>query len=204
LATPELNRAILPYQSSPVDRLGRGHREEGEGVEPHDREGPSRVFKARCRSGGAPSIEERGGPDPHRCHGHPLSGRCPPPGGFSFHVDSPARYEEAGHGRGRRNRISRCCPPPSFRPGPAAWLVHPPRKAGYSKATVSPAHPPATEPSAPVWFTFHECARRDSNSHDRSHTGLGRAWLPITPPAHRATDRIRTGPVTMAKSRAYR
>jgi hypothetical protein len=146
LATSELNRAILPYQSSPVDRLGRGHREEGEGVEPHDREGPSRVFKARCRAGGAPSIEERGGPDPHRCHGHPLSGRCPPPGGFSFHVDSPARYEEAGHGRGRRNRISRCYPPPSFRPGPAAWLVHPPRKAGYSKATVSPAHPLATEP----------------------------------------------------------
>jgi hypothetical protein len=36
LATSELNRAILPYQSSPVDRLGRGHREEGEGVEPYE------------------------------------------------------------------------------------------------------------------------------------------------------------------------
>jgi hypothetical protein len=45
--------------------------------------------------------------------------------------------------------------PPGFRPGPAAWLVHPPwQKAEHSKPTVLPAHPLATEPSAPVWFTF--------------------------------------------------
>jgi hypothetical protein len=38
--------------------------------------------------------------------------------------------------------------------GQPAWLVHPPRKASDSNAKVSPPHPLATEPSAPVWFTF--------------------------------------------------
>jgi hypothetical protein len=39
--------------------------------------------------------------------------------------------------------------PPGFRPGPAAWLVHPPlRKAGDLNATVLPAHRLAGEPGA--------------------------------------------------------
>jgi hypothetical protein len=107
---------------------------------------PARVFKARCRAGGAPSRAEDGGTDP------PRPGRSPgfEPGTASMAVSSskfgsPARCEQAGDGRGRRNRIPRCYPPPGFRPGPAAWLVHPPRKVEQSKPTVSPAHPLATE-----------------------------------------------------------
>jgi hypothetical protein len=80
---------------------------------------PSRVFKARCRAGGTPSREERGGSDPHYSRSQPLSGRCPPPGGFSFRDCSPARCEQAGDGRGRRNRIPALARPPGFRPGPA-------------------------------------------------------------------------------------
>jgi hypothetical protein len=37
-------------------------------------------------------------------------------------------------------------PPPGFRPGPTAWLVHPPRKVQQSKLTVLPAHRLAGEP----------------------------------------------------------
>jgi hypothetical protein len=92
---------------------------------------PPLGFKASCRAGDAPSKAEDGGTDPLR------PGRSPgfEPGTASMAVSSstfgsPARCERAGDGRGRRNRIPRRYPPPGFRPGPAAWLVHPPRAEG--------------------------------------------------------------------------
>jgi hypothetical protein len=97
---------------------------------------------------------------------------------------SPARCEQAGDGRGRSIRNPPHEGPPGFRPGPAAWLVHPPRKAADSNGTVLPAHPLATEPGAlPVHLP---CAGRESNPHVRRHTLLRRARLPVTPPARDA------------------
>jgi hypothetical protein len=37
-------------------------------------------------------------------------------------------------------------PPPGFRPGPAAWLVHPPRRAGDSNTTALAAQSLAVTP----------------------------------------------------------
>lgn len=49
---------------------------------------PPRVFRARCRAGGASSREESGGTDPQRSPAHPFSGRGLPPGRFTLHVGS--------------------------------------------------------------------------------------------------------------------
>src|SRR6202034_21454 len=102
---------------------------------------------------------ESGGHDPQRANADPPSKRSPRPGGLTLHVGSPARCEQAGDGRGRRNRIPRLAPPPGFRPGPTTWPVHPPRAEGAVLETddVTAAHRLAGEPSAPAWFTFHNC-----------------------------------------------
>ena len=82
-----------------------------------------------------------------------------------WRVHSPSRLSRPMRTGGRWQRTERTMPtafppPPGFRPGPATWPVHPPRKAGYSKATVSPAHPLATEPGSPVRFTFRDASGR--------------------------------------------
>ena len=103
------------------------------------------------------------------------------PSAFGAAPASLAGSLSAGAGRGRRTRIPALSRPPGFRPGPAAWLVHPPRKVADSNGTVLPAHPLATEPGpCPVHLPY---AGRESNPHVRRHTLLGRARLPFTPPA---------------------
>jgi hypothetical protein len=183
LATSELNRAILPYQSSPVDRLGRGHREEGEGVEPTTAKGrhgcskpaaaPAAHLPGRNEEVLTPTavtaIRFRGGAR------HPAGSRSIstlPPEANRREMAEDGEIES--HGVTRRQVSGRGQPP--------GWFILHEQKATDSNGTVLPAHPLATEPSAPVWFAFHECARRDSNSHDRSHTVLGRAWLPLHHP----------------------
>jgi hypothetical protein len=97
-------------------------------------------------------------------------------------------------------------------PSDTALSEQPRRPAGSwpSRRTAVPArsgHPPSRFRGGarnPGGFVLHECAGRDSNSHDRSHTGLGRCVAAITPPAQRVTDRIRTGPPTSARSSANR
>jgi hypothetical protein len=128
LAASESNRAIPAYQAGPVDRLGRGQRKVEVSI-------------------GAPSIEEGGGLEPQRARpgafetppaalaGSP-SKSAPPPGVNRWEMVEDGVLETRPAG------------PPGFRPGPAAWLVHPPRKAADSNGTVLPAHPLATEPGA--------------------------------------------------------
>ena len=98
---------------------------------------PARAFKTRCRAGGAPSIEEGGGLEPQRARpgafetppaalaGSP-SKSAPPPGVSRSEMTEDGVLETHPEG------------PPGFRPGPAAWLVHPPRKAADSNGTVLP------------------------------------------------------------------
>ena len=54
--TQESNLAIPLYQSGPFNQLGRARGAEGGGVEPRGLM-TARAFKARCRAGGAPSID---------------------------------------------------------------------------------------------------------------------------------------------------
>jgi hypothetical protein len=68
---------------------------------------------------------------------HPVSGRGQPPGWFILPAPPPSGAMATEGGGGIEP------------PGSAVE-----RKAGYSKATVSPAHPLATEPGTPVRFTF--------------------------------------------------
>jgi hypothetical protein len=88
-------------------------------------------------------MAEDGELESQRFHARPLSKRCQHPDWFILQeppAPSPYGAMATGDGGGIE-------PPGS---DPAA------RKAGYSKATVSPAHPLATEPGAPVRFTFRE------------------------------------------------
>ena len=154
---------------------------------------PARVFKSRCRAGGAPSIEERGGPDPHHSRGQPLSGRCPPPGGFSFRWNCPpARREQAGDGRGRRTRIPAPLAPTRFPAGASRLAGSSSEEGGLleshgvTRASASNgARPLAGSPSV----RWEVCAGRESNPHVERHTLLRRARLPVTPPARDARDR---------------
>lgn len=91
---------------------------------------PPRVFKTRCRAGGASSKEESGrgerqeesgGPDPQRSPAHPFSGRGLPPGRFTLHGVQfrrlgcelqPAEPEENGGDDPHGLR-----PPPAFQTG---------------------------------------------------------------------------------------
>jgi hypothetical protein len=50
--------------------------------------------------------------------------------------------------------------PVSVRGQPPGWFILHARKAGYSKATVLPARPLATEPGAPVRFAFQSAEPR--------------------------------------------
>jgi hypothetical protein len=69
--------------------------------------------------------EERGGPDPHRPYGHPLSKRRLPPGRFSF--------------RGwRRTRSARCYPTFAFQTKPARLSGSPSMRGRW--ATRKPTH----------------------------------------------------------------
>ena len=160
------------------------------------------MFKARCRAGGAPSTEESDGLEPLRSHAHPPSKRRPRPGGFTLHVGSPARCERAGDGRGRRNRIPRCYPPPGFRPGPAAWLVHPPRAEGDRLERYGVTRASASN-GARLLAGSPSILRAPGGSRTRTprwapvpETGVSTCFTTsaFTPARARVTDRIRTGP----------
>lgn len=87
--------------------------------------------------------EERGGPDPHRPYGHPLSKRRLPPGRFSF--------------RGwRRTRSAGRYPTFAFQTKPARLSGSPSTRGRWAtrKPTLVTSHPLATGPGAPVRFTF--------------------------------------------------
>ena len=92
-AAEESNRALPPYQGGPFDRLGRGQRKAEVSV--FQAAKPARAFKARCRAGGAPSIEERGGADPHRHERMRAAARCRP---------GPSAVRERSRSRARRRR----------------------------------------------------------------------------------------------------
>lgn len=75
--------------------------------------------------------EEGGGHDPQRANARPLSRRRRPPGRFTLQgaaprpgVNRPGMAEDGAHD------AHGVYPPPGFRPGPATWLVHPPRAEG--------------------------------------------------------------------------
>jgi hypothetical protein len=118
LATSELNRALPPYQGGPFDRLGRGQ-QMGEDPTP-SAPAPLRLQTGACRPAGFPSMAESGGNDPQRANADPPSKRSPRPGGFTLHVGSPARCEQAGDGGRRATRTPLLSQPPGFRPGPVA------------------------------------------------------------------------------------
>ena len=74
---------------------------------------PVRVFKARCRTGGTPPMEESGGLDPQRSHAQPLSGRRLRP----WQVHSPCAEDgefESQRLRGARPLSRRSRPPGRF------------------------------------------------------------------------------------------
>jgi hypothetical protein len=76
-------------------------------------------------------------------------------------------------------------PAARFPPGPAAWLVHPPRAEGDRLERYGVTRASASNGARPLGrFTFHECAGRESNPHARRHRLLRSARLPVTPPAH--------------------
>lgn len=112
------------------------------------------------------------------------------------------RRRRTFQGGERRTRISRGYPPPGFRPGSAAWPIHPRKAEGAvietddrSRASASNgARPLAGSPSlSTVPGTRTPTARF-----------LRPAPLPIGLGRHGVTDRIRTGPESMASSRANR
>jgi hypothetical protein len=119
--------------------------------------GPPRGFKARCRTGGAPSIEESGRLERQRANADPPSKRSPRPGGFTLQILLSRPMRTGGRWQRMtvptRSAVER---PPGFQPRPAARLVHPPRAEGAVLETddVTAAHRLAGEPSAPAWFTF--------------------------------------------------
>ncbi len=138
LATSESNRALPPYQSGPFDRLGRGQRKT-EASSPAAW-WPPQAFKARCRAGGASSILVRRAADSNRNAVTPIRIRngARSPDGFTLHRGSPARCEQAGGSRGRRNRIPRqyCRRPVSSRGQPPGWFILHEQKAADSNGTV--------------------------------------------------------------------
>ena len=101
---------------------------------------------------------EDGGPEPLRSPAPPTSNRGPPP--WRFHLPRPP---VPASGRLRRMEIptpSAWRRPPvnnplSKRSRPPGRFILQARKAGDLNARVSPPHPLATEPGAPVRFTFH-------------------------------------------------
>jgi hypothetical protein len=82
--------------------------------------GPSRVFKARCRAGGAPSRAESGELESQRSRAHPRSKRSPQPWRVHSPSSSPAGVNRPGmeeDGRLERQRLrahplSKRGPPP--------------------------------------------------------------------------------------------
>jgi hypothetical protein len=132
----------------------------------------------------------------------PPSKRSPPPAESLSTFGSPARCERAGDGGSQRTRIPALARPRAFQAVTAPWrLWLPRRKASDSNATVSPAHPLATEPGP--WPVHLPRVREErlELSRPKSH-GSKPCVAAITPPAQRVTDRIRTGPPTLAKSSA--
>jgi hypothetical protein len=82
-------------------------------------------------------------------------------------VRSPWKREIAEDGEIESQRHRR---PPGFQPGPATWLVHPPRKAGQSKPVELPTHRLAGEPGAPVQFTFRTLAGSRTRTSEDTHS----------------------------------
>ena len=74
-----------------------------------------------------------------------------PPGVNRREMEEDGEIESHGHQ-----------PPPGFQAGPATWLVHPPRKASDSNATVTRASA-SNGARRPGRFTFHEYRPGDSN-----------------------------------------
>ena len=107
---------------------------------------------------------EDGGPDPLRSPAHPTSNRGPPPWRFHLPRTSPdaSKREVAEGGDPDSQRLAA---PIAFQaePAPGRFILQA-RKAGDLNARVSPPHPLATEPGAPVRFTFHSYRTADSNS----------------------------------------
>jgi hypothetical protein len=159
------------------------------------------------------------------------------PGGFTPHFGSPARCVSGGRWRKTGELNASASAPTRFPDGDHHLVMSSSttRKVADLNGTVSPAHPLATEPGAPVRFTFRKsggqghanrAVRAEWHDHDfpaslrapgGSRTRTPR-WAPVpgtgvstvSPPAHmpaiagRVTDRIRTGPLTLARSDAYR
>jgi hypothetical protein len=91
---------------------------------------PPRAFKARCRAGGAPSIEESGGPDPQRVR--PAAFEAAPAalaGSLSISALRPGvnRPEMEEDGRLERQRLH--ARPVSGRGQPPDWFIFRGRRA---------------------------------------------------------------------------
>lgn len=126
---------------------------------------PPRVFKTRCRAGGASSKEESGTGErrsrPAAVTRPPVfgTGACHPAGSLST-VCSSAVWDASSSRRNRRKMVetihmARGHHPLSKRGPPPGDFIFQARKAGDSNATVLPAHRLAGEPGTPVRFTFH-------------------------------------------------
>ena len=146
-------------------------------------------------------------------------GRRPHPGGFTL------------HGRKTENSNLRALRPPlAFQAVAAPWRLHLPceeggrlERHGVTRASLS------GRARRPGRFTFHgaaggdrrtaryaqtgaavipppHCVRREgfAPSHPFRDTGSWDPRVCIPPPAHGVTDRIRTGPLTLARSDASR
>jgi hypothetical protein len=143
----------------PWTRTRTARSAEGGSVEPRDRKGPPRVFKAHCRTGGAPSQAESGELESQRLRAHPRSKRCPRP----WRVRSPCRLSRPMRTGGRWRRTERTMPSAAMAPtrfpsaagAPTGFILHG-GKAENVNPTVLPAHRLAGEPGAPVQFTFRE------------------------------------------------
>ncbi len=153
-ATALSERPLRPAGSWPADGGGPGP----------SASAPFRVQAGGCHPAASPSRCGRRRTRP------PAVARSPDfeSGTASMAVSSSTdlpRCERAGGCGGWRSRLPAPCGahPLSKRSRPPGRFILQARKAGDLNARVSPPHPLATEPGAPVRFTFHSYRTADSN-----------------------------------------